>query len=654
MKVLVMSNLLPTMSLYQEVIHKSRYARWNDITKQRESWLETVSRYMTFFDGHLYKNFGYTVPLKTREEIFQSLLTMGTMTSMRTLSTAGTALESANVSNYNCSFLVVDSLKAFSSHMFVLMNGSGSGFSVENRSISKLPTVPTELKPVNQTIVVQDSREGWCEAYELLLQSLYTGEIPKRDTSLLRAEGQRLKTFGGYSSGPKVLVELFDFTVEKFKSARGRQLKPIEIFDLFCLIANTIVVGGVRRSATICLFDKDDKEMRTAKSGQWYVDHPYRAMANISAVFEEKPSPVDFMDFWRDLVASYAGEPGIFNRKAVWTKVESIGRSSKDKQGNLIQYGVNPCSEILLQPNSFCNLTGVAIRPGDSLKDLKEKVRIATIMGTWQATVTDFKFLPKVWKENVEEERLLGVSLAGILDHPVLSKVSPKSEQWLKELRQVAWDVNAELAKELGINPSASVTAVKPAGNSGELFNVSSGIHPRYSPFYIRTIRQSREDPITKLLKAQGVPNEVSKQNERDTIFSFPIKSPSTAVFAKNITAIEQLENWLNVNNNFATHTVSCTIYVKTDEWIDVAAWVYNNFDAITGLSFLPFDDNSYVQAPYQPITAEQYAEAEALMPTAIDWDQLRLYEKADTTASSQEYACVGGACEYNPAMKAG
>jgi ribonucleoside-triphosphate reductase (thioredoxin) len=636
----------PTMSLYQQIIHVTRYARWNEKDLRRENWEETVNRYMDFFKEHLKSTCNYVIPTEVFRDVQGSLLRMDSLSSMRTLMTAGVALDSCHVANYNCAFSCVDTIKSFSSHMYVLMAGSGSGFSVESKNINKLPEVPEELHKTDTVIVVADSRKGWCVAFNQFLNLLYSGSIPQIDTSKLRPEGARLKTFGGYSSGPKVLDELFQAVIKIFNVAKGRRLKSIEVFDIMCLIANTIVVGGVRRSATICLFDKGDLEMRKAKSGAWYINHPHRAMANISAVFEDKPDDLEFLDFWRDLIASYAGEPGIFNRKAVWEQCERIGRPIRDDKGNKIAFGVNPCSEILLRPNSFCNLTGVAIRPHDTLNDLIEKTRIATIIGTWQSTVTNFDYLPKNWKENVEEERLLGVSLGGIMDHPVLAQTNDTSKEWLQKLREVAWKVNKETAKDLGINASVSVTAVKPFGNSGELYDVSSGIHTRYSPYYIRTIRQSRGDPMTEFLKAMDFPWEVSKQNERDVVFSFPIKSPETAVFAKDVTAIQQLESWMQVKNNFTTHTVSCTIYVRKGEWAEVGAWVYKNFDDITGLSFLPYDDNTYEQAPYQPITKEKFDELVDKMPKTVDWSLLKHYEVTDTTRVSQEFACVGGACE--------
>jgi ribonucleotide reductase alpha subunit len=904
----------------------------------------------------------------------------------------------------NCSYLVVDSVRSFSEHMYVLMCGSGSGFSVEKRFTNKLPEVPEELHHSDTTIVVSDSRKGWCAAYNQFLNLLYAGNIPKWDVSRLRPEGARLKTFGGYSSGPKVLEDLFEFTIKTFQGAKGRKFRPIEVFSLYCFIAQIVIVGGVRRAATICLFDPDDMEMRRAKTGAWYNKNAHFAMANISAVFETKPQSLEFLDFWRDLIASYSGEPGILNRKALWEDAERIGRKVKEENGNKIPFGVNPCSlpaeqyiltsngyrqisdllsspsqvlvggkayeatqfyqtgvkevhdvrtiegytfagtanheyqlvddswvkledlkqgdkikvhnhrdykldpvnqedydkgwllgevvgdgghnptkyhtytafweqdkeslapaaynltrehfsvdspiprsgmcpskdgpyrcfssgltsfaseyitpkekevlpslmkqstsfirgfiagyfdadgsvqgdlnkgisvrlgsisytrlqavqqmlvqfgvystiyknradsgmrplpngkggtalypckenhelvisrdsvdhfysfvgfrghkqkqlqellsnryrgaykskfyttvestalrgiepvydarvdtvecfdcngvyahnsEISLRPYEFCNLTGVVVRPEDTMDTLLDKIEVATILGTWQATISDFDYLRKIWTDNVREERLLGVCLSGIMDHPILSQITEESAEWFRVLRDYSWKINAEHAELLGIPKSASVTAIKPAGNSSQLYDTASGIHPRYAPYYIRTIRQSNGDPLTAFLKANGIPHEVSVQNPRDTVFSFPMAAPEGAITANQRTAIEQLDHWLHVKKNFTTHTVSCTIYVRENEWVEVGAWVYHNFDEITGLSFLPYDDHTYQQAPYQPITKEEYLEALSKMPAEIDWTLLAHFEKGvDTTSVSQEFACTSGGCE--------
>ncbi len=640
-----MSNVASNMSLYQQVVFKSRYARWLEEEGRREHWGETVDRYVDFFRHHLKDTLGHKVSSAVAEEVTDYIYNLDVMPSMRTLMTAGKALDSAHMANYNCTYCVVDHPRTFAEHMYVLMCGAGSGFSVERRFTEKLPEVPEEILPCDTTIVVADSRKGWCAAVNQLMNLLYAGSIPQWDTSKLRGEGERLKTFGGYSSGPKVLIELYHHIINTFKAAKGRKLKPIEVFSIMCFIAQIVVVGGVRRSATIALFDKDDIEMRSAKTGQWWVKNPHYAMANVSAVFETKPRAADFMDIWKDLVASGSGEPGMLNRKALWEQAESIGRASRWEDGTRIPFGVNPCSEIILRPYQCCNLSGVAVRPADSLEDLKRKVRVATIIGTWQATISDFDFLRKIWKQNVEEERLLGVCLAGVMDHPVLSQTSQEAAEWENALRDVAWETNAQLAKKLGIKQTASVTAVKPAGNSGELYDVASGIHARYSPYYVRTVRQSTGDPMTEFLKANGIPWEVSVQNARDVVFSFPRKSPEGAICANSRSAIEQLEHWLHMKTNFATHTISCTIYVKDDEWLTVGAWVFEHFDSITGLSFLPYDDHTYQQAPYQPISKEEYEKLLANMPEEIDWTLMAGFELTDTTTVSQELSCIGGAC---------
>jgi ribonucleoside-triphosphate reductase len=634
------------LDLYQQVIHRTRYARWREEDNRREYWDETVARYFDFFYHHLKNNYGFKVPTTVRATLEQAMFDLSIMPSMRTLMTAGKALESCNTANYNCAYLPVDHVRSFSEHMFILMSGAGSGFSVERRNVYKLPEVPEELHESETCIVFTDSRKGWCAGFHQFLTMLYAGNIPTWDVSKLRPEGSRLKTFGGYSSGPGVLVDLLNFTANIFKGALGRKLKPIEVFSIMCYIAQIVVVGGVRRSATICLFDKDDVEMRRAKSGAWY-DDPMRkhyAMANVSAVFESKPDAVEFMDIWRDLVGSGAGEPGVFNRKAVWEQLESFGRPTRWENGDRIPFGVNPCCEIILRPYQFCNLTGNVVRAGDDLKELRHKQEMATILGTWQATISDFDYLRKIWKQQVEEERLLGVCLAGIMDHDVLSKVTDESAKWFNTLRDDAWTVNKEWAKKLGISPTTSPTSVKPAGNSAQLYNTASGIHPRYSEFYVRTVRQSNGDPMTQFLKDQGIPWEVSVQNERDIVFEFPIKSPEGAICAPKLSALDQLRHWMHVKSNYATHTVSCTVYVKPHEWLDVGAWVYKNFDNITGLSFLPYSDHVFKQAPYQPITEAEYESRLAAMPTDIKWDDLK--EGTDTTTVSQEFACVGDKCE--------
>lgn len=637
---------MTAMSLYSNVIFKTRYARWREEEKRREMWDETVERYVSYFTEMLATRHGYLVTETERDEVFNGIYALDVMPSMRALMTAGVALNSAEVANFNCSFEPVDSVRSFTEHMYVLMCGAGSGFSVERRFTEQLPRIPATLRPINYTIVVEDSRQGWCDALHQLLTHLYDGLIPGWDTSKVREEGARLKTFGGYASGPGPLIELFQHTIEMFKAAAGRKFRPVEVFSIMCYIAQIVVVGGVRRSATIALFDHDDNEMRTAKTGQWWVKNPHYAMANVSGVFESRPDHAEFSAYWNDLVASKSGEPGMLNRAALWRQCEAIGRKTRYADGTRIPFGVNPCSEIILQPYSFCNLSGVAIRPDDTLEDLKRKIRLATIIGTWQACVVKFEYLRPQWQENCEDERLLGVCLAGIMDHPVLKSRSNEAEAWLMELRDYAWEVNKEYADRIGINPTASITSVKPAGNSGELYDVASGIHPRYAKQYIRTIRQSGGDPITAFLRDNGIPWEISKQNARDVVFSFPVKAPEGAITAPEITALQQLDHWLMVKTRYSTHTVSATIYVRENEWDEVGAWVYDHFDNITGLSFLPYNDHTYEQAPYQPVDEVTYRLAVEQMPTSIDWSLLKHYESKDMTTVSQEFTCVGGACE--------
>jgi len=633
------------MDLYQQVIHLTKYSRWNEYTQRRETWEETCTRLVDFCEKHLQEKLQFELDAKTKTDLFDSVFAFDVMPSMRAMMTAGKALEAVQVANFNCTYLIVDCIRSFSEHMYCLMCGSGVGFSVESRFTNKLPEVPEEIMPTDTTIVVADSRKGWCVALNQLLTILYSGNIPNLDVSKLRAEGARLKTFGGYSSGPKVLVDLYHHIINVFQKAKTRRLKPIEVFSIMTYIAQVVVVGGVRRSATIALFDKDDFEMRNAKSGNWGKENPHYAMANISAVFESKPDSSEFLGVWSDLVRSGSGEPGMINRAALWKQCEAIDRKTRDEDDQRIPFGVNPCSEIILRPFQMCNLSGIAIRPNDTLQSLKRKVKLATILGTFQSTITDFEYLRKRWKKNVDEERLLGVCLAGIMDHPVLSKISDESGKWLRELKDVVWQTNKEWAKLLGIPASTSVTAIKPAGNSGELYSVASGIHPRYSPYYIRTTRESAMSPLCKFLKDQQIPWEVSKQNPRDVVFSFPQKSPDDAICANLIAGVDQLRHWLHVKENWATHTVSCSIYVKKDDWLQVASWVFENFDSITGLSFFPYDGHVYEQAPIQAIDKATYVDLQNQMPKTLDFEQLKEYEKTDNTNVSQELACTSGAC---------
>jgi ribonucleoside-triphosphate reductase (thioredoxin) len=649
------------MSVYQNVIHKTRYARWDNLVNAREDWNGTVDRYMQFFTQYLAEKHGYTIPEETAARARTALCAMDVMPSMRALMTAGPALQAVQMASYNCTYTPIDSIRTLPEIMYILMTGSGNGFSVERHNVNKLPSIPAELRSAEddevEVIIVADSREGWCDAYLALLTALWEGRIPTWDMSNVRPAGARLETFGGYASGPGVLDELFHHTVKVFRDAQGRKLRPIEVFSLATFVAQIVVVGGVRRSATICLFDLDDAEMMSAKSqglfeqnadGKWVAGpNAHFTMANISAVFNKRPERAEFDKFWATMKASGAGEPGIFNRDAMNRNADTIGRPVNNADGTPILWGANPCCEIQLRPDQACNLTAAVIRPEDTLDMIMDKVWLATILGTWQSCVTDFTYLGPEWKENIEAERLLGVSLTGFFDHPVLSQVSEESGEWLANLRSVAWTANAELADAIGIPRSTSVTTVKPAGNSSQLYDVASGIHPRYAPYYVRTIRQSVTDPITNFLRDMGVPNEPSAQNERDVVFSFPMKAPETAtVFAGTLGAIEQLRHWMHVKQNWATHTVSATIYVRAEEWDVVADWLYDHFDDVTGLAFLPYDDHVYPQAPYQPIDAATYYKLLSDFPATINWDIMRYYEAFDTTTTSQEMTCTGGQCE--------
>ena len=621
------------MNNYQEYIHLSRYARWNEEENRRESWEETVERYVGFFSS----KFGEKYP---KQKMKSAIMDMQVMPSMRALMTAGKALERDNVAGYNCSFLAVDHPRAFDECMFVLMCGTGVGFSVERQFVSKLPHVPDEFHESETTIVVADSKIGWATAYKELINLLYAGAIPKWDMSKVRPAGARLKTFGGRASGPKPLEDLFKFTINVFKNASGRKLTSIECHDVICKIADIVVVGGVRRSALISLSNLSDDRMRNAKNGQWWMDNVQRALANNSAVYTERPDIEIFMKEWLALIESKSGERGIVNRAAIQRKIKDIGVRDPS-----FDFGLNPCAEIFLRPAGFCNLSEVIIRENDTLETLKEKVEMATILGTFQSTLTEFRYLRPIWKKNAEEERLLGVSMTGIMDHPILSKVSEEAAQWLKQLKQVAISVNNEWSEKLGINSSAAITCVKPSGTVSELVQSSSGIHPKYSEYYIRTVRGSNEDPITKLLLSAGVPGEpdVTKP-EKTTVFSFPLYAGSFGVTRDKMSAIEQLEHQKMFNENWCDHNVSITVYVREDEWLEVGSWIYKNWNNVYATSFLPHSDHVYAQAPFQEITKEQYEEFVAKMPT-VDWTKLSDFEKEDKTEAQQNLACVAGVC---------
>jgi len=628
-----MNNYLPTD--YQSFIHTSRYARWLDNEGRRESWPETVQRYM---DNVVYPKAGNDSYIN---QIRDAILDLKIMPSMRAMMTAGPALQRDNTCAYNCSYLPVDDPKSFDEAMFILLCGTGVGFSVERQFVTKLPEVP-ELFSSDTVVVVKDSKEGWAKALRQVIALLYSGEIPKWDVSAVRPAGARLKTFGGRASGPAPLVDLFNFVIAKFKEAQGRKLSSIECHDIMCKIGEVVVVGGVRRSAMISLSNLSDDRMRHAKSGAWWENNPQRALANNSTSYTEKPDAVSFMREWMALVESGSGERGIFNRQASKKQAAKNGRRDADQE-----FGTNPCSEIILRPYQFCNLTEVVVRATDSIETLEQKVRLATILGTIQSTYTHFPYLRKKWKDNTDEERLLGVSLTGIMDNPLLTLNNAGLEKTLEHLKAIAVDTNREWAERLGIPVSAAITCVKPSGTVSQLVDSASGIHARHSYYYIRTVRGDNKDPLTQFMKDMGVPSEPCVMKpETTTVFSFPQKAPKNAVVTADMTAIEQLELWLAYQRNWCEHKPSVTINVRTDEWFDVGAFVYKHFDEMSGVSFLPYNEHTYQQAPYQEVGKSDYENLLSLMPEKIDWSRLSEYEKEDTTKSSQTYACTGEVCE--------
>jgi ribonucleoside-diphosphate reductase alpha chain len=626
-----MSNYLPTD--YQSFIALSRYAKYYD-GEGRENWGATVGRYIL----NLVDN---KADQATTDEIHNAILNLEVMPSMRALMTAGPALDRDNTAGYNCSYLPVDDPKSFDEAMYILLCGTGVGFSVERQYVSKLPEVP-ELFYSDTTVVVKDSKEGWAKAFRQVLALLWAGEIPKWDVSRVRPAGARLKTFGGRASGPAPLVELFNFAITTFKNAQGRKLSSVECHDLMCFIGQIVVVGGVRRSAMISLSNLSDDRMRHAKSGQWWETASWRALANNSVSYTEKPDMETFMREWMALVESKSGERGIFNREASKKQASKFGRRDAT-----YEFGTNPCSEIILRPYQFCNLTEVVVRATDTVEDLARKVKLATILGTIQSSYTKFPYLRKVWTNNTEEERLLGVSLTGIMDNPLMTSANAGLEKTLEHLRNVAVATNAEWADRLGIPVSAAITCVKPSGTVSQLVDSASGIHARHSPYYVRTVRGDNKDPLTQFMKDRGVPNEPCvMKGDTTTVFSFPVKSPSKAVTRNDMTAIEQLKTWLTYQRSWCEHKPSVTISVRDAEWMAVGAFVYEHFDEMSGVSFLPHSDHTYQQAPYQDCTKEEYEELLAKMPKHIAWSELTEYESEDNTAGSQTMACSGDSCE--------
>lgn len=635
-----MSNMLPTP--YQQFIHKSRYARWLEDEQRRENWDETVDRYVNFMVNQVRGKHDYTLPKKDVEDIREAILNLEIMPSMRAMMTAGPALARDNIAGFNCSYIPVDSMKTFSETMYILMCGTGVGFSVERENVDKLPTVSDEMSQSSTVITVADSKKGWAEAYNELIALLYVGQIPTWDMSKVRAAGERLKVMGGRASGPQPLTDLFNFTVDVFKKATGRKLFPIECHDLMCKVGEIVVVGGVRRSALISLSNLNDDQMAHAKSGQWWENEGQRALANNSVAYKGKPEIGTFMREWVSLYESKSGERGMFNREAA---DKQVARNGRREQGHM--WGTNPCSEIILRPYQFCNLSEVVVRETDDIESLKRKVRLATIVGTLQSTMTDFKYLRKIWKDNTEQERLLGVSLTGIMDHKLLSK-DVDSKIWLEEMRDEAIKTNAQYAKSIGIEQSAAITCVKPSGTVSQLVDAASGIHARHNDYYIRTVRGDNKDPLTQFMIEQGVHNEPDVMKpDSTTVFSFAMKSPDGAVLRTDKTAVEQLELWKNYALYWCEHKPSVTISVKEEEWMDVGAWVYNNFDVASGVSFLPHSDHTYQQAPYQDIEREDYLEwQQAYSHVELDWNKLTEFEKEDNTTGSRELACTAGVCE--------
>jgi ribonucleoside-diphosphate reductase alpha chain len=607
-----------------------------------------VDRYFNFFDEHLKDNHKFKLPKETREELRNAILNLEVLPSMRALMTAGEALKRDNIAGYNCSYVAVNRVRAFDEILYILMCGTGVGFSVERQFVDKLPTIAEEFSDTDTTIAVVDSKMGWAKAFRELISLLIVGQVPKWDLSRVRPAGARLKTFGGRASGPRPLDELFRFTVETFRHAAGRKLTSIECHDIVCKVAEIVVVGGVRRSALISLSNLTDERMRDAKSGAWWEANPQRALANNSVAYKEKPDIGIFMEEWLSLYKSKSGERGIFNRDATKKTVARLG----DRRDPNHEFGTNPCSEIILRDREFCNLTEVVVRADDTPETLARKVRLASILGTMQATLTNFQYISSEWTKNCKEEALLGVSLTGILDNEMMhfhrsTTRSLNLEEMLESLRKVAIETNAKWADEIGISPSASITCVKPSGTVSQLVDAASGIHARHAPYYIRTVRADNKDPLCVMMKEMGFPNEPDVMKpEHTTVFSFPMKSPENSVFRKDMSAIDQLDLWLTYQRHWCEHKPSVTVTVKENEWMEVGAWVYKHFDEVSGISFLPYSDHSYRQAPYQDCTKAEYEALLEKMPKITDWSTLSNYEKEDNTIGTQTYSCSGDKCE--------
>ena len=623
------------MNQYMEYIAASRYARFIDDKGRREHWSETVNRYVDYVFSRTEK---IADNKELKEDIRNAILNLHVMPSMRAMMTAGKSADRDNTCVYNCSYLPIDDVKAFDEAMFILLCGTGVGFSVESKYINLLPEVPDQMFNGDHVINVHDSKEGWAKSLRLLLALLYAGEIPKWDVSKVRPAGARLKTFGGRASGPEPLVDLFAFAVNLFKGAKGRKLNSLECHDLMCKIGEVVVVGGVRRSAMISLSDLDDERIRHAKAGPWWETAPHRALANNSAVYNETPTVGKFMEEWLSLYNSHSGERGIFNREAAKKTVEKYGHRDPN-----FEFGTNPCSEIILRPYQFCNLTEAVVRHDDTRETLLRKVRIAAILGTIQSTFTKFPYLRKVWQRNTEEERLLGVSLTGIYDNPLLTTQGDKLNELLTELREEARRANEEFAELLGIPKSAAITCVKPSGTVSQLVDSASGIHPRHSKYYIRRVRGDKKDPLTQFLIAQGIPNEACVYKPDQTVvFSFPQKAPA-GITRSDITPIRHLELWLTYQRHWCEHKPSVTISVEEKDWPSVGAWTWENFSEISGVSYLPYDGGTYRQAPYEECDETTYKELKAKIPR-INWEEFK--ENTDNVEGAQQLACSAGVCE--------
>ncbi len=631
------------MNDYQRFIALSRYARWIEEDNRRETWEETVSRLINYFKYHTEQVLEVSIDDSMWKQIKGGIVSLNIMPSMRAMMTAGPALDREHIAGYNCSYIPIDNPKAFDEVLYILMNGTGVGFSVERQYINSLPTIPDrEFEHTEDVISVADSKEGWARAFRDLISYLYTCRIPKISVNKIRPSGARLKTFGGRASGPQPLVDLFDFTITKFKEASGRKLTSLECHDIVCKTGEVVVVGGVRRSALISLSNVSDDRLRSAKKGQWWETNPERSLANNSAVYTDPPDTATFMKEWYSLYESKSGERGMFNRQSAQIKAAQNGRRNAD-----VDFGTNPCSEIILRPNQFCNLTEVVCRNGDTKTTLRNKIKLATILGTIQSTLTNFGYLRKRWINNTEEERLLGVSLTGIMDCELLNGTTEKLPNTLEYLRNVAIETNKEWAKKLGIPQSTAITCVKPSGTVSQLVDSSSGIHARHNPHYIRTVRADNKDPLTQLMISVGVPHEADHLNiDTTTVFSFPMKSPTKAICRNDLSAIEQLKLWKTYAEHWCEHKPSVTISVKEKEWVSVGAWCWDNFNYLSGVSFLPHTDHSYKQAPYQDVDQTEYNSLMKQMPKDIDWSKLSDIEKEDTTTGTQELSCTAGVCE--------